>query len=362
MDAHAAEALLDEFRKVPGRVERPQTFMEIAGYPHYEDVCSNFLAFFFDPKGLHGLGNLLLDALMDSVSMADRIEGFGGNVSVKREVVTAAGNRIDILVTSDSRAVLIENKIFAAIVNPFDDYVAYLNGLKDENGVAYEEEKRSKILLTLQRSDEGKDYGFVNLTHSDFASAVRSRLGHYVTAADARYLTLMLDFLNTLESLGKGTRMNQQFVMLLAERSREVTQLLTGINEVRGELREKVKALETLVDVGGYQNVEQLPWSPNPNVSLVHFLQHRVRIDGECYVVVEPVISPGGWQIRIFSRGPQDRPKLQDVRNEVRDELEIPPENEGPFIHPRRFDYDADLSRVAAAVREILDKISRSVG
>ncbi len=46
--------------------------------------------------------------------------------------------------------------------------------------------------------------GFVNLTHADFASAVRSRLGYHVSKVDIRYLTLMLDFLNTLESLGKG--------------------------------------------------------------------------------------------------------------------------------------------------------------
>ena len=121
MGVRAAAALLDEFRKVPRRVERPQTFMEIAGYPHYENVCSTFLAFFLKPEGPHGLGSLFLDALMDSVGMADGEEGLGGNVTVEREVGTKKGNRLDILIMPDPHAVLIENKIFAAVANPFED-------------------------------------------------------------------------------------------------------------------------------------------------------------------------------------------------------------------------------------------------
>jgi hypothetical protein len=140
-DAVGAAILLDEFGKLPDRIERPQTFMEIAGYPHYENVCSNFLAFFFDPAGPHGLGSLFLNALMNSVGITGGEEGLGGNISVDREVSTAAGNRISILIQSDSHAVLIENKIFAAVANPFDDYAVYLDGLKNENGDAYEDEK-----------------------------------------------------------------------------------------------------------------------------------------------------------------------------------------------------------------------------
>ena len=55
LDGCAAASLLDKFKDLPDRITRPQTFMEIGGYPHYENVCSNFLAFFLDPAGPHGL-------------------------------------------------------------------------------------------------------------------------------------------------------------------------------------------------------------------------------------------------------------------------------------------------------------------
>lgn len=369
MDARTAAALLG---KLPDRIERPQTFMEIAGYPHYENVCSNFLAFFFDPGRSHGLGSLFLDALADSVSIAGGEEGLGGNVSVKREVATAKGNRIDLLITSDSHAVLIENKIFAAVANPFEDYAAYLDSLKNENGEAYAEDKKIKILLTLYPSGEGSDYCFRNRTHADFASMVRSKLGYHVSKADTRYLTLMLDFLNTLERLGEGTRMNQGFVKLLAEQSGKVEKFLIGIKQVRDEARGKVQRLGELIDLKDHQNVRQLPWQPNPNYYLTYFLQHRVPIDEESYVVIEPAVSPSGWEIRLFYRVSQKAQNRSELENLLK-EHGIPPEN-NLSIHSKDFAYgeedlsriaavvQEDLSRIAAIVQDIVGRTSRSVG
>jgi hypothetical protein len=104
--------------------------------------------------------------------------------------------------------VLIENKIFAAVVNPFEDYAEYLCSLENESGDYYQDQYKTKILLTLYPSGNDAEWGFVNITHADFEGAVRSRLRHHIFEADTRYLTLMLDFLNTLENLGEGTRMN----------------------------------------------------------------------------------------------------------------------------------------------------------
>lgn len=353
-DAAGAAVLLDELGKLPARIERPQTFMEIGGYPHYENVCSNFLAFFFDPEGPHGLGSLFLDALLDSVSVTDREKDSGGNISVEREVSTAAGNRIDILIQSDSYAVLIENKIFAATDNPFDDYVAYLDNLVDENGVVYE--NKIKILLTLYPSGEGAEQGFINLTHADFVGAVRSALGHYVSAADARYVMLMLDFLNTLEHLGEGTRMNQEFVRLLAERSDEVNKFLQGISDIRGEMRGKARDLGKLIDVEPYQNVQQ--GDLGSTVPLYHALFHTVYKDEKSYIGIDTRISPSGWETQIFPRQGVARQEVEGLLNK----LEISFEDEGRCIYPTRFDYEEDLSRIAPVVREVVKKISNSVG
>lgn len=103
---HAARKFLDDFRALPDRIERPRTFMEIAGYPHCENVCSNILAFFMDPEEPHGLGTLVLDALASAAGIAGTNEGISGSVSVEHEVITDEDKRIDLLITSDDHAVL----------------------------------------------------------------------------------------------------------------------------------------------------------------------------------------------------------------------------------------------------------------
>lgn len=348
---------MDEFGKLSARVARPQTFMEIAGYPHYENVCSNFLAFFLDPEGPHGMGSLFLDALWDALNGAESGEAFRGNVTVEREVSTSAGNRIDILIRSDSYAVLIENKVFAAVANPFEDYATYLNTLKDEDGVAYE--NKYKILLTLNPSGEGANWGFTNLRHSDLASAVRSSLGHYVSGADSRYLTLMLDLLNTLEHLGKGTgmtpRTNQDFIKLLAERTGDVEMLLAGLREFWSEARGKVRELGTLIDVESQQNVQQYNW--RSNVSLMAVLQHYIEVDGKPYIGVDTVIYPRGWEIQIYPYRVGARSEVKGLLNE----LGIQHEEKERFIYAERFDYGADLTLIAPVLQGILGKLSRSV-
>ena len=104
--------LLDEFHKLPPRAERRPTFMEIAGCAHKENACSDILAFFCDPGRPHGLGALFLEALAQVGGIQNQE---ASDVSVGREVTTKAGNQIDLLIQSDSHAILIENKIWASI-------------------------------------------------------------------------------------------------------------------------------------------------------------------------------------------------------------------------------------------------------
>ncbi len=236
--------------------ERPQTFMEIGGYPHYENV-SNFLRFFFDPEGPHGLGSLFLDALLASVGAGGE-EGLGGNVSVEREVGTAAGNRIDILIQSDSHAVLIENKIFAAAANPFD-LRAYLDSLKNENGDAYEDEIKTKILLTLLPVQRRYRLGFPQphprrlRKRSTFQARIpRIQSGYSLSDADAG-LSEHARKLGGRDSNEPGIRQ----VACTAERRSE-----KFLTQVRGEARGRRETGE-LIDLKEHQNVTQLPWRPN---------------------------------------------------------------------------------------------------
>lgn len=340
-------ALLDDFRALPGRVERPRTFMEIAGYPYYENVCSNILAFFMDPEESHGLGTLVLDALASAGNIATADEGVGNNVSVEREVVTHAGNRIDILITSDENAILIENKIHARVINPLGDYAAYLDKTAGNR-------RKHMLLLTLYPTSAGRDWDFENLTHEVFVGHIRSLMGHYVSGADARHLTMFLDFLNTLENLRKGTRMNKEFVTFLAERSDDIQSLYTELQRFRNELKEKVRDLQSLVDASHPSVTVGTGSRPN---TLSYTSVHIMNIAAEDLLFhINTSISPHGWEIDF------DIPRQRDYSrlSEFLQRLEIPfadRERYG-FVHPAHFAYDENLDNIRPILQNLIDKIA----
>lgn len=350
---HAAEKLLDDFRALPGSVERPRTFMEIAGYPHYENVCSNILAFFMDPEEAHGLKTLVLDALAIAGNIAAAGEGVGGNVSVEREVITNDGNRIDILIESDDRVVLIENKIYASVNNPFADYTDYLDQrVRDDRA-------KHKLLLTVFPTSEGRAWNFANLTYADLVGELRSLLGRYVSDADARYLMMFLDFLNTLEILRRGTRMDKEFVEFLAKRGDDVRSLFNDLKSFRTEMRSKVQELESLLSLEN-ENIEAHDAWRGDTVSMSDNLYQTIRVAVDLTVGIDTNVSPSGWEIRIFPR-PEREPhysKLRDTLHRLGIEFEQGQGWRRLIVHPEHFAYNANLDQIRPVLQELIDKLA----
>lgn len=108
-------------------------------------------------------------------------------------------------------------------------------------------------------------------------------------------------------------------------------EFLAGLNEVRGEARNKARDLGELIDVEAYQNVRQYDWPP-PRSS-VHFLQHDIYEDEKRYLGIAAKISPSGWEIQIFPDKVRDRPKLRALLNE----LDIRFDDEEHFVYFRKF-------------------------
>ena len=77
------------------------TFFDIAGFPHYERVISNFYAYYLNPEAAHGLGDLFLSSLHalilekqpGKLILEDTI-----NCYIEQEVLTSNGKLIDLVV------------------------------------------------------------------------------------------------------------------------------------------------------------------------------------------------------------------------------------------------------------------------
>ena len=98
------------YSKIP---VKEKTFMDVSGYPHYENVCSNILAFYFNTIEEHNMNNLVINSLIKVLKNNNiNIEPIKENdiVKVSREYTTLKGNRIDIVLENDNLVIGIENK------------------------------------------------------------------------------------------------------------------------------------------------------------------------------------------------------------------------------------------------------------
>lgn len=59
--------------------------MEISGYPHYENVCSNILKFYLAPTNEHGLNDLALNSILHLIDKDSQFDTDFEQIEIFRE-------------------------------------------------------------------------------------------------------------------------------------------------------------------------------------------------------------------------------------------------------------------------------------
>jgi hypothetical protein len=231
-DYDELRGLLDRYKHLPpSRLDRP-TILEIADFPHDERVWSRILAFFLNPAKPHGLGTLFLDALLPP-----EVQLRLPTVEVETEVETDNGNFIDILISSDSHLIAIENKVVQNLTNPFKDYAQYLDKISEGRAAL-------KYLLAPRKVTAKLPGGFQSRIYSDYLARIRSIEDKYLRKADRHYRILFKDFLSQVERhLEKRRNMEPMLLKFFRENDTEIDAMLERFYDFRKELRDKVKAL-----------------------------------------------------------------------------------------------------------------------
>ena len=124
----------------------PTTMMEIAKFPHWENVFSNILEFLLDTEQVHGFGPLFIRSIMAIYSSRCPDgwpkkgldpESVQATEKVERETSTATNNRIDILIECEDFVVCIENKIWSGLHNDLGEYREHCKTRCDGNPNAW---------------------------------------------------------------------------------------------------------------------------------------------------------------------------------------------------------------------------------
>lgn len=266
--------------------------MEVSGYPHYENVASNVLGFFFQPDAEHGLGDLLLRAFIATAFGPD-FEG-ANTAEVHRELATEAGGRLDLLIKAGGVVIGIENKIFHHANNDFADYAKLI----DRH--AGEERQRIKAVLTLKPLRDHEDMrkaGFVNVTYPALWQRVRDQIGHRMAAAHPKWLSYLFDFMDTTTRLSGEQNGFTATDLFLIEHHQVIERLMADRQQLAGRLARRVTQLQEMLDEGKQAMTHLARRWIYGSTCLVHDFEkdgYRVAMDLN--------VTLAGWRLTFFGR------------------------------------------------------------
>ena len=291
-------SLLHAFQSLPATtVER--TFMEVSGYPHYENVCSNILRFFLDPTAEHGLRDMLLSSFLAMAGRGDI--SVPPDVSISREYPADDQKRIDLVVACDSFVLGVENKIFHWEANDFRNYGRVL----DRIGRGKE---TIKVVLCLRTNPSlpALEGDFVRYQYEQLWGCVRSKLGGYLQQANPKWVTFLLEFMATTTRLSATNMELTKNDHFFIENDSEIEKMIGERNAFLGRLNQKVATL--LPAVCAMEEVKRLnrrPWVYARNCLVLDY-----SVEQSYEIAFDLYIRPGGWELQLFGRNSKSEGKL----------------------------------------------------
>jgi len=284
--------LLHDFEQLPPVVLN-RTFMQIGGYPHYENVCSNILAFFFDPENEHGLLDLCYKSLLQCVCEKDaRLVGDAvqetSHLNIKREV-DCGGKRLDLLLESDQFVIGIENKIWHHLNNDLNAYA------KEVDGRAKEKDLKT-IYIVLSIRNETPGVNFICITYSEFFQHLKSLLGYYAANANAKYVIYLNDFIKTIEDLQGNSMTTDSQITFFKDNFKAIKNLNEQLSNYQKELNGYISLLTHSIQAKIEYDNRISTWASDKSTLAVDF-----QFDVE-KVSIETTLSPEGWVMMLFSR------------------------------------------------------------
>jgi hypothetical protein len=283
--------LLLEFKSLP-RIEKKRTFMEIAGYTYYENMCSNILQFFLEPSNEHGLKDLMLISLIRTVEPNFPLSTYFGEVKITREHVTKAQNRLDLLIQTEDYIIGIENKIFHHLHNDLSDYKDLVDSYCGSS------KRAIYLVLSLNKLTKPEDTKkveeneFINITYDDIFKNIREVIGRYLNSSNTIYTNYLIDFMKTIENLNPKTMENKEAWTFFKNYTQDINHLAESFDQYKKYLYGKLGKLKEQMTFEEFMGIDE----PKIYEKEVRCLYYNIKINS--YVItVDACIDINGWEI-----------------------------------------------------------------
>ncbi|MEI6142472.1 MAG: PD-(D/E)XK nuclease family protein [Mariniphaga sp.] len=242
IDEELCNQLLDDFRKLTFKERKNPTFLEIIKQPNREVHWSNILAFYLDPNREHNLDDLMLRSFFDALGESVKIEN-PKKIEVHPNFRTLEGKYIDLVVIADNFVIAIENKVYAPLYNPLEDYGNEIDKMaKKLKCVSF------KVVLSIAHYNEIQE--FKNLTYECFIKHIKKNLPIYESNANAEYLMFFKNFLKNIENTIKFKEMidNKESLEYFQNNYEAIEQLTSKFEKTKSEAYAKFKEIHDVIN------------------------------------------------------------------------------------------------------------------
>ena len=252
------------------------TMLQKIGISHDEVKINNLLAFYLNPSEIHGLKDAVLIALLESANIKPKYKLNNFIVEKPNYFKTDNGKEIDICMYNTEFALIVENKIFANLDNPFEDYVRTINSININN---------YKILLYLKnyKKDElqrATKNGFILVHYENFIKNVRK----IKINKENKWQVLFLDFIDTLEGLYSTIKLPIESIKWIKDNSNNISKYYKIIKNKNDEIYSKYNIiLNSLVydmnkkaDIINQKNIDT--FGLTRNLKRLHFDEKNLYI------------------------------------------------------------------------------------
>lgn len=295
-------SLLEQAKK-HFKPEKEKTFFDIGLRGHYENPTTELLAFYLNPNNCHGLGQAFLNGLLKAANID--IEEFGNFESIEREH-SLDGGRIDLLLTGEMGAIVIECKVFAHQNNPFKAYKEYIERSFSN--------KKHKHFIVLSIDGSCQDNGWSGLSYAEFINATKPYLGETLIKNQLnKWAVLALELITHLERL-KEDLMNQETFKFVQENLQDIRKLAVMENDFYNSIHNKIKEqLET-------QEVSMKIHTWPGDIKVLRFSINGRTVQNDCTLQIVPNHHP---KVKIYTYIQEDRtnPKLIEIFKKYSTEL-----------------------------------------
>jgi len=319
-------------------------FFRIAGFPHYENVSSNILRFYFEKCDivLKAFLNCISPEYSRSINLIEKVE---------REEKTPKNKRIDIVVYTNKYIIGIENKINANLNNPIDDYS---NHLYDKA----QKECKEYLLIVLSKKEIKSNTKYKNILYKDFSAELKKYYPELLNSLGYRYFSFLTEYIANIDLLEGGFFMNKEFVEIAKNNKEKIIQIMNEGNHLRNDI--KNMAYQIMNDFQEYSKsfLEQSVEQEKDEICATVFFQNCNLHNSKYNVTIEVIVDVDGFEIQIYENNNQYNPEFANfLLKEILSpkEYKITDSTRVNYNNELRIDEDEKLKNILIGIFKAFD-------